>query len=47
LGQKGIAEWIPGVDVGLLGWDWYKIWEHHHQADEIIRRRFKECGDDW
>jgi len=47
IGAEGAAEWIPGVDVALLGHDYYEIWDHHNQAEEIIRMRFKECGDDW
>ena len=46
-GARGAAVWIPPADLGLLGYDYYEISEHHHQADETIRMRFKECGSDW
>jgi RHS repeat-associated protein len=47
IGAEGAAEWIPGVDLFLIGHDYYEVWDHHHQVDEIIRGRFKECGSDW
>jgi RHS repeat-associated protein len=47
VGAESVAKLIPPADAALLGHDYYEIWEHHHDADELIRKRFEECGDDW
>ena len=37
------TEWVPGLDIGLLGWDLYEAEEHHQEALEKIRRLEKMC----
>jgi hypothetical protein len=41
------AQGVSWLDLIVLGHDYYDVWKHHHQAEEIIRMRLKECGDDW
>ncbi len=44
VGLKGVAEGIPGLDLGLLGRDYYEIWEHRREAHEKIKKMYEECG---
>lgn len=43
-GLKGLAGWVPGLELGFIGSDYYEIWNHRTEAHEKIKKMYEDCG---